>query len=142
MTQNSEGITPITLEERIIAKAMEDPAYKQRLLNDAKAVVEEELGEKLDEDITIQVLQQNAKHLYLVLPLNIDDLIHDGMISQEELEAVAGGKVFSRGGKSYSINPGNLTPNTRTLKNVESALKVSVAAVSTIVLSRRATTKP
>ncbi|KYC43075.1 hypothetical protein WA1_13315 [Scytonema hofmannii PCC 7110] len=93
MTTNFEEFNSQTLEERIIVKAIEDPNYKQRLLSDAKAVVEEELGDKLGEDVTIQVLQQSAKHLYLLLPVDIDDMIREGLITQEELEAVAGGSA-------------------------------------------------
>ncbi|MBD2387095.1 NHLP leader peptide family RiPP precursor [Cylindrospermum sp. FACHB-282] len=94
MTTNSEELTPQTLEERIIAKAIEDPAYKQRLLSDAKAVLQEELGASLSDDLTVQVLQQSPKHLYLLLPMDIDELVRNGTLSETELEAVAGGSVF------------------------------------------------
>ncbi|MBD2387096.1 NHLP leader peptide family RiPP precursor [Cylindrospermum sp. FACHB-282] len=91
MTTNSEELTPQTLEERIIAKAIEDPAYKQRLLSDAKAVLQEELDASLPDDLTVQVLQQSPKHLYLLLPIDIDKLVRNGSLSEAELDAVAGG---------------------------------------------------
>ncbi|UKO95909.1 NHLP leader peptide family RiPP precursor [Nostoc sp. UHCC 0870] len=94
MSTNSEALNPQQVQERIIAKAMEDSIYKQRLLNDPKAVLEEELGEKLPADLTIQVLQQSSKNLYLLLPIDIDELVRDGMLSESELEAVAGGFLF------------------------------------------------
>ncbi|ODH02064.1 hypothetical protein A4S05_02670 [Nostoc sp. KVJ20] len=93
MTINSEEFNPQTLDNHIIAKAIEDAAYKQRLLNNPKAVVEEELGSDLPEDVTVQVLQQSAKHLYLLLPIDIDELVREGLITQQELEAVAGGRL-------------------------------------------------
>ncbi|KYC43076.1 hypothetical protein WA1_13320 [Scytonema hofmannii PCC 7110] len=136
MTKTSEELNPQTLEERIITKAMEDPAYKQRLISNAKAVVEEELGDKLGENITIEVLQQSAKNLYLLLPADIDEMIRDGLISQEELEVVAGGRSIIR---STSID---FKQTSRNLKNIEAGLKSAVAIVSTVVLSRRATTPP
>ncbi|MBD2299668.1 NHLP leader peptide family natural product precursor [Nostoc sp. FACHB-87] len=142
MTTNSEEFNPTTLEDRIIAKAMEDSAYKQRLLSDAKAVVEEELGEKLGDDVTIQVLQQSANHLYLVLPIDIDQLVREGIISQEELEAVAGGGVVSRLSAKISIHPGNVNGQTRNFKNIEASLKSAVAALTLGVLSQRHTTRP
>ncbi|UKO95907.1 NHLP leader peptide family RiPP precursor [Nostoc sp. UHCC 0870] len=93
MTTNSEPLTPESLQEHIIAKAMEDPAYKQRLLSDTRAVLAEELGAELPEDVSVEVLQQTSKQLYLVLPIDIDELVRDGIISQSELEAVAGASI-------------------------------------------------
>lgn len=90
MTTNFED-----LQEQIISKAIEDPAYKQRLLNDGKAVLEEELGAELPADMSVQVLQQSPKELYLLLPIDIDELVRDGIVSESELEAVAGGSIFS-----------------------------------------------
>ncbi|KYC43073.1 hypothetical protein WA1_13305 [Scytonema hofmannii PCC 7110] len=95
MTTNSEALNPQDLQERIIAKAIEDPAYKQRLLSNPKALLSEELGAELPEDLTVQVLQQSPKHLYLLLPIDIDELIRDGVLSESELEAVAGGVLFT-----------------------------------------------
>ncbi|MBD2299666.1 NHLP leader peptide family natural product precursor [Nostoc sp. FACHB-87] len=93
MTTNSEGLSPESLQELIIAKAIEDPAYKQRLLSDARAVLAEELGADLPENLSVEVLQQSPKQLYLVLPIDIDELVRDGIISQPELEAVAGASI-------------------------------------------------
>ncbi|MBD2207952.1 NHLP leader peptide family natural product precursor [Calothrix sp. FACHB-1219] len=97
MSTNSEALNPQQIQERVIAKAMEDSLYKQRLLNDTKAVLEEELGEKLPEDLTVQILQQSPKNLYLLLPIDIDELVRDGILSESELESVAGGWVITVG---------------------------------------------
>ncbi|MBD2207950.1 NHLP leader peptide family natural product precursor [Calothrix sp. FACHB-1219] len=93
MAINSDPLTPESLQEHIIAKAIEDPAYKQRLISDTRAVLAEELGTELPEDLSIEVLQQSSKQLYLVLPVDIDELVRDGIISQSELEAVAGASI-------------------------------------------------
>jgi hypothetical protein len=95
MATNSEPLTPESLQEHIIAKAIEDPSYKQRLLSDTRAVLAEELGTELPEDVSVEVLQQSSKQLYLVLPVDIDELVHEGIISQSELEAVAGASIFA-----------------------------------------------
>jgi hypothetical protein len=95
MTTNSQALNPESLQDHIIAKAIEDPAYKQRLLSNTRAVLAEELGTELPEDVSVQVLQQSSKHLYLVLPIDIDELVRDGIISQSELESVAGASLIS-----------------------------------------------
>ncbi|ODH02061.1 hypothetical protein A4S05_02655 [Nostoc sp. KVJ20] len=91
MTANSEEFNVEEFKNSLISKAIEDPTYKERLLSDTKAVVEEELGTNLPEDLTIQAVQQSQKRLYLLLPVKIDDEVHDEILSDEELDAVAGG---------------------------------------------------
>lgn len=64
-------------EAQIIAKASADPAYRARLLADPKAVISEELntikaGTALPPDITVTVLQETPRQLYLVLPVQPD----------------------------------------------------------------------
>ncbi|MBD2387092.1 NHLP leader peptide family RiPP precursor [Cylindrospermum sp. FACHB-282] len=88
-----EVFQPQKLEEKIIAKAMEDPTYKQCLISNPKAVIEKELGEKLADDLIIEVIQQSPKHLYLLLPAEIDELVAAGIISESELNSVAGGVI-------------------------------------------------
>ncbi len=91
MTTNSFNAQEF--EKRIIEKAQADATYKQRLLSNAKAVFEEELGQKLPADLEIQVLQQSMKKLYLLLPIELDELARSQALSEEQLEAVAGGGV-------------------------------------------------
>lgn len=91
MTTNSQSSSPEELKNRIITKAQADATYKQRLLSNAKAVFEEEIGEKLPADLEIQVLQQSMKKIYLMLPVELDELVRSQILSEEQLEAVAGG---------------------------------------------------
>ena len=77
------------IEAHIIAKAWKDEAYKQELLNNSKAVIEQEFGLELADDINVQVVEENASSLYLVLPMQPD--LSTDEVSEEELEAVAGG---------------------------------------------------
>ncbi|MCF4965704.1 NHLP leader peptide family RiPP precursor [Nostoc sp. CMAA1605] len=93
MTINSESSNTESLEERMVAKAVENSAYRQRLLSNPKAVLEEELGSELPQDVSFEVLQQSPQQIYLVLPIDIDEIIRDGMLSHEELETIAGGSI-------------------------------------------------
>ncbi|MCF4965709.1 NHLP leader peptide family RiPP precursor [Nostoc sp. CMAA1605] len=94
MNTNHQEFDIEEFKNKLITKAMEDSEYKQRLLTNAKAVVEEELGTSLPSDLSIQAVQQTPKQLYLLLPPEIDETISD-----EELEAVAGGGYSKALGK-------------------------------------------
>jgi Nitrile hydratase, alpha chain len=52
---------------RIILKAWQDPDYKARLLADPKTVLIEE-GFQISDAATVKVLENDAEHLYLVIP--------------------------------------------------------------------------
>ncbi|KYC40662.1 hypothetical protein WA1_23750 [Scytonema hofmannii PCC 7110] len=79
-----------TLEERIIAKAMNDEAYKQQLMSNPRLIIEQELGRSWPQEVEIEVVQQTKKKVYLVLPPNTDELPNQEL-SEQQLEAVAGG---------------------------------------------------
>jgi hypothetical protein len=77
-------------EGRIIEKAQQDPAYRQRLLSDPKSVVAEELekirpGTTLPDQMKISVVQEDPDNLTIVLPINPADLTPD------QLRGAAGG---------------------------------------------------
>jgi Nitrile hydratase, alpha chain len=52
---------------RIMLKAWQDPDYKARLLADPKAVLITE-GFQIPDTATVKVLENDAEHLYLVIP--------------------------------------------------------------------------
>ena len=80
------------MERRIIEKSLSDEDYRQRLLEDPRAAVEEELGTRLPEGAQVRVVQESADTIYLVLP-GISPAGGEGgeELSEEELESVAGG---------------------------------------------------
>lgn len=83
--------TRFEFERQLIQRALEDENFKQELLSNPKAVFAKESGEQLPKDLEIQVLQETANKVYLVLPTNPDSATTEGELSDEALEAVAGG---------------------------------------------------
>ena len=82
---------PTEMETRLITKAMEDEAFKQELMSNPKAVIARESGQKWPDSVDIEVLEQTPNKLYLVLPLAPNAIAPQGELSEEQLEAVAGG---------------------------------------------------
>ena len=78
------------MERRLIEKSLQDDAFRQRLLADPRAAVEEELG-RLPEGVRVVAVEETAETLYLVLPLRSTESQEAGELSDRDLEAVAGG---------------------------------------------------
>lgn len=89
----SEQHTPTRqeMEAQIIAKAWQDDAFKQELLSNPRATVIRELGlTEAPDNLDIKVVEENPNTLYIVLPMK--PVAPTGSeLSEEELEAVAGG---------------------------------------------------
>lgn len=58
------------LREQIITKAWSDQAFKESLLENPKAAIEEAFGIMVPDGVNIAVLEETNEHLYLVLPKN------------------------------------------------------------------------
>ena len=76
-------------ETKIIARALQDSAYKARLWENPQAAAEE-IGVELPNSMTIIVLQNSKDEMHFVIPANPSDC----ELSEAELEAVAGGSSF------------------------------------------------
>jgi hypothetical protein len=85
----SEGAGRAEMEGRLIEKSLQDDAFRQRLLEDPKGAVEEELGTQLPEDVRVVAVEETAETIYLVLP-SASPVGEGGELSDRELEAVAG----------------------------------------------------
>jgi len=58
------------LETKLVERARTDPAFRKALLANPRAVLENELGGKLPEGISIEVHEETVNTLHLVLPLD------------------------------------------------------------------------
>jgi hypothetical protein len=90
----SDVLTRQDFEAQIISRALRDEEYRQRLTTDPKAVIAEELaqmenGITIADDIEVEVLAETPHKRYLVLPMT--PAVEKGLLSADELEAVAGG---------------------------------------------------
>jgi hypothetical protein len=86
----SEGSGRQEMERMLIERSLQDDAFRQRLLADPKATVEQELGTPLPEGVRVEAVEETAQTIYLVLP-SASPLGERGELSDRELDAVAGG---------------------------------------------------
>lgn len=73
------------LEHQLIVRTFKDEAFKQTLLANPTAVVEQELGNELAAGTQMRILEETASTLYLVLPSNP----YPGLSAAELLAAVS-----------------------------------------------------
>jgi len=89
------------LERRLIGRSLEDEAFRQKLLEDPKGVVEQELGTQLPEGVQVRTVEETAETIYLVLPSASPLSGEGGELSDRELETVAGGWGMGETSRSY-----------------------------------------
>jgi hypothetical protein len=82
------------MEWKLIQRSLEDEDLRQRLLDDPKGAIEQELGIQLPESIEVRALEESAETIYLVLP-SASPVGQGVELSDEELEVVAGGDVWT-----------------------------------------------
>jgi hypothetical protein len=73
------------LEIHLITRALKDGSFRAELIANPKAVIEQEIGSKLPDELEITVLEETADTVYMVLPCNP----YEG-VSEEELQANLG----------------------------------------------------
>jgi hypothetical protein len=79
------------MERRLIEKSLQDEAFRQKLVEDPKGAVEQELGTRLPEDVRVVTVEESADTIYLVLP-STPMADREGVeLSDQQLESVAGG---------------------------------------------------
>ncbi|MEI6577671.1 MAG: NHLP leader peptide family RiPP precursor [Bacteroidota bacterium] len=58
----------VQLEKEIVEKAMRDPLFRKRLLENPRAVIEEETGITIPESVIIKIIEEEPLIIYLILP--------------------------------------------------------------------------
>jgi hypothetical protein len=95
MSDSAPDAAPVNrreLEQRIIARARTDSAFKQELLRNPTETVFKELGiEHRPSGLKFQVVEETPETLYLVLPIGHDKISElaspEGVLSNKELAA-------------------------------------------------------
>ena len=94
------------LEARVIARAVQDPAFRARLLADPRAAFAE-LGLNIPPEVKIEAVEETAGKYYLVLPaLERAGRRAGASLSDAQLEAIAGGWEASTISITDSCNTG------------------------------------
>ena len=76
--------TRAELDAELIARVADDEAFRARLLENPKAVIQEATGIAIPEDFTIQVHEENSMTAHVVLPPG-------DQLTEGDLAVVAGG---------------------------------------------------
>ena len=82
------------LEQQLIEKAMKDPGFRKRLLENPKAVIHELTGFELPPSLNVIILEEDPQTVYLVLPTVLAQP-DETELTAKELEMVAGGRADS-----------------------------------------------
>ena len=96
----------------IIQRSIEDEAFRQKLIEDPKGAVEQEIGTQLPEEVRVVTVEETQDTIYLVLPGAPMAGGEGGELSDRDLESVAGGGTWSdstcQGCNPYSTEGGGL----------------------------------
>jgi hypothetical protein len=91
MTESAAGGGRSEIERRLIQRSVEDDGFRQRLIEDPKAAVEQELGSRLPKGLRVVTVEESADAIYLVLPGTPMAGAEGAELSDQQLESVAGG---------------------------------------------------
>jgi hypothetical protein len=79
------------MKRRLIERSLQEEAFRQRLLEEPRTAVEQELGMPLPAEVEIRAVEETPQTIYLVLPTATSQVGRGDEISDRDLESVAGG---------------------------------------------------
>jgi hypothetical protein len=77
------------MKAALIRKCSEEPEFRAKVLADPKGMLEEALGQKIPEDISIFVHEEDLHTLHFAIPPTRENLKKE--LTDEQLEQIAGG---------------------------------------------------
>lgn len=80
----------MTTEATLIERAWKDEAFREQLVSDPKSALRG-VGQAVPDHLDIQVLEETGNTRYFVIPQNPNHSLEDALLSDDELDAVAGG---------------------------------------------------
>jgi hypothetical protein len=86
---SSNSGTRATSQRLVVERAQSDPNFRTRLLDNARDALQEQFGISVPAGINVRVIEEGPDEVVLVLPARLGQ--PDGTLSDEDLEAVAGG---------------------------------------------------
>jgi Nitrile hydratase, alpha chain len=91
MTEASGGgLSRAEFERTLVQRSIEDDSFRQRLLDEPKGTLEQELGGRLPEGVEVRAVEETKDTIYLVLP-SASAVAEGEEISEQELGELAGG---------------------------------------------------
>jgi hypothetical protein len=85
------GLTRQEIAARVVRRAMEDDAFRARLVADADAAIADEIGGPIPDGLKVTVLEETDDEMYLMLP---QSKVETAELADEELDRAAGGGIF------------------------------------------------
>ncbi len=84
-------------QDLVTKKAWSDPEFKQRLIDDPRGTISEELGKiqegvSIPDSIEVTVVEETPNQICIVIPVNPADITGKA-VSEEDLAKVAGGQT-------------------------------------------------
>ena len=95
MTEAGGGGVRSGVERRLVQRSIEDEDFRQKLLDDPKGTLEQELETRLPDDVEVRVVEESPQTIYLVLPGTSLPLDEGGELSDRALDAVSGGGTWT-----------------------------------------------
>jgi hypothetical protein len=94
------------IERMLVQRSLEDESFRRKLLADPKGALQEELGARLPKEVEVRAVEETADTIYLVLPSSSPLGGEGGELSEQDLEAIAGGGATFWGATCSCGSPG------------------------------------